>query len=297
MSLRGLSSALLVSLLALGSVVDPLAATEVQFRGWGDFGFLDENFEFFKDRPFIAGDFGVGQLDRDGLDSKFGDLGSYRGRLGFVDISPHYQTRGVLRLEAKYVALSHSSTDIAREKPAEDEVESELWRFDLGDIEAFGYKAGEASIIPYFASTMSWHNFDVLEGDQPFDPPADSSHIDRYVDHIRYGQSVEAGIRFAPVRMFALEASFERSQVYPSFKFWKLLMSDLIELVAHGLAEEFVKKIGETSPRAVPIVNFLLRSGISYGLYELRSEKMNWPFETIPPLTYDSFRVGISVTF
>jgi hypothetical protein len=288
---------LLLSLLAISFVTGPSAAADVQFRGWGDLGFLDENFEFFRDRPFISGDYGMGRLEREGLDSEFGDLGNVRGRFGFVDISPYYSEKGVLRLQAKYIALGHFSTDLAREEPEENEVESELWRFDLGDIEAYGYKIGGTSIIPYFAATMSWHSFDLLEGDQPFDPPAESSHIDRYIDNIRYGQSVEAGIRFAPVRMFALEASYERSQVYPAVKFWKLVMSDLIELIAHGVAEEFVKKIGETSPRAVPIVNFLLRSGISYGIYELRTESMNWPFDTLEPLTYDSFRFGISVTF
>ena len=297
MSFRSLLSAVLVSLVIVTSSATLLFGTEVHFRGWGDFGFIDENFEFFRDRPFISGDYGICQLDRDGLESKFGDLGSAGARFGFIDISPYRHGKGVLRLEAKYIALNHFSTDLALEEPADDEVTSELWRFDLGDIEAYGYEAGGASIIPYFASTMSWHSFDLLEGDQPFDPEADSTHLNRYIDHIRYGQSVEAGLRIAPVRMFALEVGYERSQVYPSVKVWKLVMSDLIELVAHGIAEEFVNKIGETSPKAVPIVNLLLRSGISYGLYELRTDNMNWPFDTLAPLTYDSFKFGISVTF
>jgi len=256
-------------------------ATEVHWVGWGDHDFVEDNFEFFGDRPFMAADFGMSQLDRDGLESKFGDLGRIRARFGFVDIRSYKEDKGLLKLTGNYIALNHFSTDIAYEDPVDDEVTSELWRFDLGDIEAYGYEFGGASIMPYFAATASWHSLDLLEGNQPFDPESDSTHINRYIDKLRYGQSVEGGLRIAPVQMFALEVGYERSQVYPSVKVWKLIMSDLIEVIAHGMAEEFVERIGETSPRAVPIVNFLLRSGISYGMYELRTDKMNWPLSSL----------------
>jgi hypothetical protein len=59
----------------------------------------------------------------------------------------------------------------------------------------------------------------------------------------------------------------------------------------------FIKEIFYASPSAGPIVYFLLKNALSYGIYELRQEKMNWPFSSAPPLSFDSFRFGLMFTF
>jgi len=79
--------------------------------------------------------------------------------------------------------------------------------------------------------------------------------------------------------------------------FWKWAGSAVIEEVANGLLDVFIKEIFRSSPAAGPIVNFLLKNGLSYGIYELRQEKMNWPFSSAPPLAFDSFRFGITFTW
>jgi hypothetical protein len=32
-------------------------------------------------------------------------------------------------------------------------------------------------------------------------------------------------------------------------------------------------------------------------MYQLRQEKMNWPFNTAPPLAYDQFKFGVTFVF
>jgi hypothetical protein len=44
-------------------------------------------------------------------------------------------------------------------------------------------------------------------------------------------------------------------------------------------------------------VNFVLKTGFSYGFYELRKTKMNWPFNSVSPLMYESWKVGMSFEF
>ena len=71
----------------------------------------------------------------------------------------------------------------------------------------------------------------------------------------------------------------------------------VLEEIAMGAIQEFADSIANSSPKSAPVVSFLLKSGLEYGLYELRQEKMNWPFDTAAPLTYETFKFGICVTF
>jgi hypothetical protein len=53
----------------------------------------------------------------------------------------------------------------------------------------------------------------------------------------------------------------------------------------------------DVSPAAAPIVNFVLKNGLSYGMYQLRKEKMNYPFESEAPILNDTFKIGVTFIF
>jgi hypothetical protein len=63
------------------------------------------------------------------------------------------------------------------------------------------------------------------------------------------------------------------------------------------LLDKFIDEIFESSPSAAPVVNFMLKSALTYGMYELRKDKMNWPFNSDSPLTYDQFKFGLTFIF
>ena len=46
-----------------------------------------------------------------------------------------------------------------------------------------------------------------------------------------------------------------------------------------------------------PSLSFVLQNALNYGFYELRQKNMNWPIETVAPLAFDSFNIGISLSF
>ena len=120
---------------------------------------------------------------------------------------------------------------------------------------------------------------------------------DRYNESFRFGTSNEAGIRIKPIENLILDAAYERSVVFERHLFWKWAGSAIIETAAQGLIDGFINEVFESSPAAGPIVNFLLKNGLAYGLYELRQEKMNWPFNSEAPLSYDQFKFGVTVVF
>ena len=74
--------------------------------------------------------------------------------------------------------------------------------------------------------------------------------------------------------------------------------SEIIEGAADGIAGMVARTtFGRSSPKSLPIFNFILRNAVAYGFKELRREKMNWPFDTAAPLNITSWNVGLSVSF
>ncbi|MGE5847186.1 MAG: hypothetical protein ACM34O_10705, partial [Ignavibacteria bacterium] len=102
-------------------------------------------------------------------------------------------------------------------------------------------------------------------------------------------------IKVLPV--LTLEAGYERSIIFPRHLFWKWLGSAGIELIGQWALDEFIDNIMDSSPYAAPVVNFVLKNALAYGIYELRQEKMNWPFNSAAPLAYDQFKFGVTFVF
>jgi hypothetical protein len=40
-----------------------------------------------------------------------------------------------------------------------------------------------------------------------------------------------------------------------------------------------------------------LKGAYQYAFYTLTKDKMNWPFNTESPLTYENFKFGVTLTF
>ena len=93
------------------------------------------------------------------------------------------------------------------------------------------------------------------------------------------------------------DAGYERSIVFQRHLFWKWAGSAIIEAAAQGLLDGFISEVFESTPAAGPIVNFLLKNALAYGIYELRQDKMNWPFSSEAPIAYDQFKFGVTFVF
>jgi hypothetical protein len=122
-------------------------------------------------------------------------------------------------------------------------------------------------------------------------------NLEAFNKTFRFGTTTEGGLRIQLVPVIALNAGYERSVIFPRLLVWKFAGSLLIEGVTTGAIDAFVKEIMEESPAAGPIVNFVLKNALSFGMQQLRHEKMNWPFKSVEPLYADSWKVGVTFTF
>ncbi len=175
-----------------------------------------------------------------------------------------------------------------------------MWRFGVGWSSGYGYKLGESSaIIPYYTSTLNWSNIDFTYPEKYnfLYPIRILIRLNLYDESFRFGTSSEGGVRVKVIDNLMLDAGYERSIVFQRHLFWKWAGSALIEAAAQGLLDGFINKIFKSSPAAGPVVNFLLKNALSYGLYELRQDQMNWPFPSEAPIAYDQFKFGVTVVF
>lgn len=258
----------------------------------------DWSYVFTKSRPAISLQYGIAQMNRTDMESEFVNPNLMELKLGYIKERPAWNTENIIVHSYKYLYLSNESNKLAGKEPVGMEIASNMWRFGFGSSSGYGYKLGEHSaIIPYYTFTINWSDIDFEYDSSANIPPSDINILNYYDDSFRFGTSSEGGVRVQVLNNLMLEGGYERSIVFQRLLFWKWAGSALIEVASQGILDGFIKNIFKSSPQAGPIVNFVLKNALAYGLYELRQDEMNWPFPSEPPIAYDQFKFGMTFVF
>ena len=244
--------------------------------------------------PAISFNYGFSNLSRTDVEASFADNNQIGLKLGYVYQRNKYADY-IEKSTFNYLIVNHNSTALAGGSGNASDIETNNWQYGIAFSDGYGYKLGEeSSITPYYASSLTWTNMD-------FSDKQLSSNDERvkalYDESIRFGSGSEAGVRVKATSLITLEAGYERSIVFERHLFWKWAGSEIIESAANNLLDIFINEIFKSSPSAGPIAFFVLKGALGYGLYELRKEKMNWPFPSAPPILLDNFKFGVTLTF
>jgi len=270
---------------------------EWHWNEWDDWNDWNEDFEVSETHPAISLQYGLANLNRNDLLSKFVDPNLLELKLGYIRDKKAWGTDYIIKHSYKFLYLSNESNKLSGKEAVGSEIESNMWRFGFGRSSGYGYKLGEnTAIIPYYTYTMNWSNIN-FNYSLASTPVNEQNILNLYDESFRFGTSSEGGVRIKVIDNLMLDAGYERSIVFQRHLFWKWAGSALIEAAAQGLLDGFINEVFESSPAAGPIVNFLLKNGLAYGLYELRKDKMNWPFKSEAPISYDQFKFGVTVIF
>lgn len=272
---------------------------------WSVFGFDDEwnwDYKFWAPKvkleyesPTIELIYGVKttpKYHKDAFGGSFEDNYSVEFRLGHTDVIKLKSDENIVKYEYDYFFLANYSEDFGEKKENTDKVKFDAWRFGFSWSEGYGYKFSDFSgLILYHTEGMDWTKFDFDKNpnNQVLDPA-----LDVYGDEFRFGDHFEAGVKLRPIKNLAINAGYEQVLVFQRHMFWYWTLSELIEVASQGILDGFIKEIGKSSPYATPVVNFILKNALSYGIYELRSKNMNWPTETAAPIRLESFKVGVT---
>jgi len=258
---------------------------------WHDWKEFNKDMDFMHGSPTVVLGYGFSALSLKQFSGEFSDPNLIELKLGYTNEKNYPSEENILKYSFRYLYLSNISTDLSNNSTG---LSNDTWRFGGGMASGYGYKIGKGAVIPYYSADLSWSKLNLKDQvltaeNEKFLSPFDNT--------FRFGTNWEGGIKFKVIPMLTFDASYERAVIFPRHLFWKWLGSAAIEAAGGWAIDGFVKEIMHSSPYAGPIMSFILKNAMSYGIYELRQEKMNWPFKSAAPLAYDQFKFGFTVNF
>jgi opacity protein-like surface antigen len=284
----------------------PDTARTADKEDWSDFKSHDKhnhwNFNFYnvsnrfeKSKPTIEFLYGSTKpfYHEDVFSGDFKDVNNMEIRLGNTNINQIDTGGYIIDYEYEYFYLANVMSSGSSENTKD--IRAEAWRFGFAKSNGYGYKFGEHSSVNLYNTTgLGWTKLNFKDTAKT---RTDKEALDVFGDAFRFGSNYEAGVMVRVYDPLALNVSYERAVVFPRTLFLNWFLGFIIEKAASGILTEFTEKIGQSSAYAMPVVNFVLQNGLSYGMYKLREKYMNWPFNTAPPFVYDNFKVGVALMF
>jgi len=251
-------------------------------------------FRWVTDKPVIELSYGLSDIKLSGYNTDFTRQGLIELKLGYSSEYTSPYSDKVIDYDNDYLFLSNSTSDISSSKGSSG-INSSMWRFGFGNKEGMGLKFGKFSVMPYNANSFAWSKFAFDNTTAP--NPSDYDKFVDFKDAFRFGTSTEAGINFQVTKGLSLNPKYEISDVFSRHLFGQQFVSTIIELGGAHMLDAFITRIMRNTPVAGTIVNFVLRSAYEYGIYELRRDHANWPFSGEAPLRFNSFKMGMALTF
>ncbi len=247
--------------------------------------------------PTLSLTYGRTNSSLEGLVQPFFDPRSAEIRIGGLRSRATDESESIAEHRFDYLHLGVATNDLGG-KVQEGEIGFTVWRFGCAWEDGFGYKFGESHESPTLNLLTSqggqWTSFSNVKG---ISSSADSALMGMYKEGIRFGTRSAAVVRLRITPMLCVDASYERSVVYRRHKFWAWLGSAAVEGAGQWCIDRFVERILDSTPEAAPIVNFVLKNAVAYGVYELRTKDGNWPFASEAPMSNDTFMVGVTLIF
>lgn len=256
----------------------------------------DVSFKFRHERPVIEPSYMISMAKHRALTtSALADLGGFDLRLGYAKKNENKYSKSLVDYKMNYVFLGYNSKDFAISKPETGSIESSTLRFGFGDKEGLGYEVDtDVSIVPYRASALLWTKLSA--NNLPIDT-TEAATVDLFNNSFRFGKQTEAGVLIQFTKNSGISLGYEYSVIFPRHLFWYWMGSEILEAIVQGTTDNFVRAIAKSSPNSAPIIAFILKNGISYGMYELRKKNMNWPFNTAPAMSVNAFKIGVNLAF
>lgn len=251
------------------------------------------NFKKYFDKPSIEVSYGLSEIRLNGNSYGLANAGMIEMKLGFTTQSQSRYGNSILNYKNRYLFLSNASSDnySSSNNPG---TFNNLWRFGLGNKEGFGVKLGSVSIMPYSSNSIAWSEISYPVSSES---ASENSALADFNNAFRFGTTTEAGINLQLAPGFSIQPKYEISDIFPRHLFGKQMMSSVIEISGLYLIDGFTKNIMRNTPVAGTFVNFILKNAYEYGFYQLRKNQMYWPFTSVAPLRYNTFKLGMMFTF
>jgi len=251
-------------------------------------GFLGEgNYD-----PFIEAYAGYGLMNHKGVSATLPKLGLVGGKFGFREMQP--VKRSGMRLKEHFAIGTYGTSSTAGSSGA-DGMTGTYWRIGTGQRIGYGWTIGRQPLVPYHQYTFNY--MEPVIGIPGSVSRGDSMTLARATDGGRFAMTTEGGVHAELFGALGVSAGYEMSILYTRVVFPEWFASYLIGASAVGVISAFSEEIVDSSPVLGPILYFVLRNGVAYGIFYAWRDQMNWPFASETPLVLDTFKLDVSIKF
>ena len=244
-------------------------------------------------KPLMELNYGISNFGHKRFAGGLAKQGLAELKLGYANID-HEDESFLIDYHAQYFYVSNFSQDLISNKASSTEFAVDTWRLGIGWEDGYGYKFSNVAIIPYKENNIAWTQYKFADF-----PSAQNDLLiaERFNDAFRFGTTTAGGLKINIGEAISLNGSFEGATVFPRHMVWYHAASAILEGIGTGILDQFVGEVKDNAPAAAPLINFLLKNGLSYGFYLLRKEDMNWPISTETPMTMETIKFGVTFTF
>lgn len=254
-------------------------------------------FSFSAVRPMIDLNLGLNKinLDKKSYSNSFNEIGNLSGKFGYSRKNSIFDSKNIYNGSNNYLFLDYLNKDLPLSKTTGLNTNAKIFQIGFGDDDFYSYKIADLIDLEFTNNSAfgwTWLSFDNVETDSN-----NIKYLNYICDGMRFSNSVGNDVKILIDDSYGISAGYNRTIVYQRHLFWYWAGSEIINQAGNGMIDWFVRSIAKRSSGAAPIVYFILHSAYNYGMYELRKDGMNWPFESSPGFIYDNFKVGVSFRF
>ena len=253
-------------------------------------------------KPFLDVYYGNAQLSRQGMSGEISNTDIYGIAIGVKKEKEHKESDEVIIQDKNGISLTLGSAQTLQQSdslyqgvPLTNTNALDFWTLGFINGIGYGYKWGSSTLMLTVEDNTSWtsinpRSYSLMQG------PADWQNIMDFDGTMRLSSSMTSSLEFRVSNTLSLTGGYTWNQVMPRHLFWYWMGSEVIEGLAGTAIDRLIENFTEMSPKSQPVMHFVLKSAVLYGMKELRRKYMNWPFETVSPMNITYWNIGVGLT-
>lgn len=253
-------------------------------------------------KPFLDVYYGNAQLSRQGMSGEISNTDIYGIAIGVKKEKEHKESDEVIIQDKNGISLTLGSAQTLQQSdslyqgvPLTNTNALDFWSLGFINGMGYGYQWGSSTLMLTVEDNTSWtsinpRTYSLMQGS------ADWQNIMDFDGTMRLSSSMTSSLEFRVSNTVSLTGGYTWNQVMPRHLFWYWMGSEIIEGLAGNAVDRLIENFTEMSPKSQPVMHFVLKSAVLYGMKEMRRKYMNWPFETVSPLNITYWNIGVGLT-
>ena len=246
--------------------------------------------------------YGNAQLSRQGMTGEISNTDIYGIAIGVKKEKEHKESDEVIIQDKNGISLTLGEAKNLQQGDSLFQGVSltktnalDFWSLGFINGMGYGYQWGSSTLMLTVEDNTSWtsinpRTYSLMQG------PADWQNIMDFDGTMRLSSSMTSSVEFRVSNTVSLTGGYTWNQVMPRHLFWYWMGSEIIEGLAGNAVDRLIENFTEMSPKSQPVMHFVLKSAVLYGMKEMRRKYMNWPFETASPLNITYWNIGVGLT-